>query len=211
MDEKGSWKECTATQRACPLEPAFVWTATANLAPLVTVKGCDSLVDNTGFCSWLLWGSVPAASGGGREVEQSLRLRWLAEAVCFPQALLPSRFLRWEAVEGQEQEAEAVLTYGGVCVRAIFRFDRFDRAASMRTRDFLRRRSNGTFDADGEWRVDYSGHMLFGLSRQGPVTHAELSTPLGIHIPTQINASWVFPDGTRFSSARFTIAKVTAE
>jgi hypothetical protein len=53
--------------------------------------------------------------------------------------------------------------------------------------------------------------LLSRLSRQGPVTHAELSTPLGIHIPTQINASWVFPDGTRFSSARFTIAKVTAE
>jgi len=40
--------------------------------------GCDSFVEGQGHCSWYMWGAVPTASGGGREVEQSLRVRWLA-------------------------------------------------------------------------------------------------------------------------------------
>lgn len=58
-------------------------------------------------------------------------------------------------------EAEAVLTYGGACVRATFTFDRFGRVARMSSRDFLRRLPSGAFEA-GEWQVAYSGHMLFG-------------------------------------------------
>lgn len=42
------------------------------------LAGCDSLVNGSGYCSWQLWGSVAAAAGGGPEVEQSLRVRWLA-------------------------------------------------------------------------------------------------------------------------------------
>lgn len=58
-------------------------------------------------------------------------------------------------------EAEAVLTYGGLTVRAVFTFDRFGRVVRLRTRDALRRLSNGGYEL-GEWRVAYSGHMLFG-------------------------------------------------
>lgn len=57
--------------------------------------------------------------------------------------------------------AEAVLTYGGGCVRATFTFDRFGRVARMRSSDFLRRLPSGAFEA-GEWQIGYSGHMLFG-------------------------------------------------
>lgn len=148
---------------------------------------------------------MQAAAGGGREVEQSLRVRYLADAVCFPQALLPSPFLRWEAVKGEADgappapatslscgllgaavrgralrpalrthtllplpfasplpaEADAILTYAGGQVRATFTFDRWGRVARMRSQDFLRRLSDGSFES-GEWQVAYSGHMLFG-------------------------------------------------
>lgn len=210
MDPKGGWKEATATQLACPLEPAFVWSATASLAPFVTLRGCDSFVDNSGECAWHLWGSVPAASAAGREVDRTLHLRWLADAACFPQALVPSRFLRWEQVPGESNEAEAVLTYGGLTVRAVFTFDRFGRVVRLRTRDALRRLSNGGYEL-GEWRVAYSGHMLFGLTPQGPVIHEEMATMAGIHIPTNMEQSWVLPDGSRWVYARLTVAKVTAE
>jgi hypothetical protein len=65
-------------QRACPLEPAFMWCASARLAPLVSLRGFDSLVEGHGRCQWHLWGSLPAAAGEGREVDQSLLVRWLA-------------------------------------------------------------------------------------------------------------------------------------
>ena len=39
LDIKGGWKDATAVQRACALEPAFVWSATARLAPLVSLRG----------------------------------------------------------------------------------------------------------------------------------------------------------------------------
>jgi len=55
----------------------------------------------------------------------------------------------------------AVLSYGGITVRATFTFDRFGRVARVTSRDFLRRLPNGRFE-EGEWTVSYSGHMLFG-------------------------------------------------
>lgn len=33
----------------------------------------------------------------------------------------------------------------------------------------------------------------------------------GIHIPTNMEQSWVLPDGSRWVYARLTVAKVTAE
>lgn len=51
--------------------------------PLPPVQaGSDCYVDGSAQCSWHLWGALPAASGGGREVEQSLLVRWLAGARC---------------------------------------------------------------------------------------------------------------------------------
>ena len=53
-------------QRACPLEPAFVWTATARVAPLVSLKG-----------GWVGW--VGGWAGGGRHA--LLLLLWAAAEV----------------------------------------------------------------------------------------------------------------------------------
>ncbi|KAI7841479.1 hypothetical protein COHA_004873 [Chlorella ohadii] len=209
LDPKGGWKHTNAVQRACALEPAFVWTATASLAPLVTVKGCDSLVNGSGYCSWQLWGSVAAAAGGGPEVEQSLRVRWLAEAPCFPPALQPSLFLRWEEVKGEPQQAQAVLSWGGPPVRATFTFDRWGRVARCSSHDFLRRLPDGSFE-QGEWQVAYSGHMLFGLSPQGPVMQEEIATHAGVFVPTNVEAAWVMPDSSRWVYAQMTVSKVTA-
>ena len=61
-------------------------------------------------------------------------------------------------------EAEAVLTYGGACVRATFTFDRFARVARLRSRDFLRRLPSGAYEA-GTLECRYSGHMLFGCAQ----------------------------------------------
>lgn len=210
LDVNGSWKEATATQYACPLEPAFVWSTTASLAPLVPIKGCDSFVEGEGHCAWHLWGAVPTATGSGREVDQSLLVRWLAEAVCFPQALQPSTFLRWEPVKGQNNEAVAVLTYGGLTVRATFLFDSFARAVRVTTHDFLRRLPSGAFE-QGEWTVSYSGHMLFGLSPQGDVMQEELATYAGVFIPTNMEATWQLPDGSRWQYAQLTVGRVVAD
>lgn len=209
LDPKGGWKQTEAVQRACPLEPAFVWTASASLAPLVSIKGCDSFVNGTGHCSWQLWGSVAAAAGGGPEVEQSLRVRWLAEAPCFPPALQPSHFLRWEEVTGEPQQAQAVLSWGGPPVRATFTFDRWGRVARCTSHDFLRRLPDGSFER-GEWQVAYSGHLLFGLSPQGPVMQEEIATHAGVFVPTNVEAAWVLPDGSRWVYAQMTVSKVTA-
>lgn len=49
------------------------------------------------------------------------------------------------------------------------------------------------------------------LSPRGPVLSAEESTPAGIFIPTQLESSWILPDGRRRPYASFTVARVTAE
>ncbi|KAL4421399.1 hypothetical protein ABPG75_010690 [Micractinium tetrahymenae] len=210
LEPRGSWKEAEAVQRACPLEPAFVWSATASLAPLISVKGFDSFVGGHGRCAWRVWGALPAAAGEGPEVDQSLLVRWLAEAACFPQALQPSSFLRWEPVPGEGTAAVVVLSYAGLTVRATFGFDRFARIVRLTSRDFLRRLPSGRFER-GEWVVSYSGHMLFGLSPQGDVMQEEVATHAGVFVPTNVEAAWRLPDGSLWHYAKFTVAKVTAE
>eukprot|EP00887_Chlorella_sp_A99_P004914 scaffold4.g4914.t1 len=204
----GGWREAHATLRACPLEPAFVWRATAALALFVTLQGCDSLVGGAGASGWQLWRAAPA--GGSRELDQAMLVRWLADAACYPQALLPSRYLGWEAVKGSPLEALAVLRYRGVCVRCTFRFDRFGRVQSMRSMDAARRLPGGGLER-GELEMQYSGHMLFGLSAQGPVLTQEVVTQGGVYVPTSLEASWrAAAGGGAWPCASFTVARVVA-
>ena len=85
--------------------------------------GTESLLQGEGGMEWRLWGAWRVASARGAAVGRAARVRWLSEATAFPQALLPSAFLRWEAVEGRADQGRAVVDYMGERVAATFTFD----------------------------------------------------------------------------------------
>ena len=82
---------------------------------------------------WKLFSALTLVNFGGREIDQSALVRYLSEAVYFPTALLPSRTLRWEAVN--DDSAKATLVHGGLCVSATFHFNARGQIVSLTTAD----------------------------------------------------------------------------
>lgn len=72
-----------------------------------------------------LFGAMTLFDPEGDEVDVSLLVRWLTEAVWFPPALIPTYCadyeLRWEAINASS--ARAVLSMDGNTVSAVFHFD----------------------------------------------------------------------------------------
>lgn len=95
------WLPLDALQRMCPIVPAFLFTGWMNMGmSTLWAMGFESLVNENAHACWKMWGVVPLTDATGPVAAKAAHVRWLAEAACCPQALLPSAFLRWEAVEG---------------------------------------------------------------------------------------------------------------
>lgn len=86
-----------------------------------------------GHMLWKLFSALTLVNFGGREIDQSALVRYLSEAVWFPTALLPSRTLRWEALDSDS--ARATLVHGGLCVSAVFHFNARGQIVRLTTTD----------------------------------------------------------------------------
>ncbi len=157
--------------------PGFVWRADISLAPGVTIKALDYLIDGRAGRRGKFVGLFELAGAAGPETVVSSLLRYLADAVWFPQALRPRPGLTWTAA-GQNS-ALVTLSAAGRRVSGKFTFDELGRVISFVTDDRFR-------NVDGRpvrtpWRVRYS-------------EHSEVS---GEEIPLAAEASWLLPEGER--------------
>ena len=105
---RSKWLDLEAHQSACPLKPAFFFSGDMRMVPCTWATGYESLIGGTGRMAWRMWGALPVADLAGPLADMAAHVRWLSEAVCFPHALQPSRFLRWEAVEGSDRGAQGM-------------------------------------------------------------------------------------------------------
>ncbi len=129
---KDSWMQFTASQLVGPKTTEFIWIARAQVAPLVHVQVRDSLVAGTGSGQVALLSAIPVASAGGNlEMNSGSLHRFLAEAVWYPSALLPSPQLKWTPLD--DSRAVATLTDGAVSVSLEFRFNTDNEVASIYT------------------------------------------------------------------------------
>lgn len=121
LSEAGArWKRFSATQRVVTRRPGFDWDARIVLLPGLAIRVHDAYVAGEGLLQAKLLGFTVASLGGTRELAEGELLRYLAEAVWFPTALLPSQGVRWEAVDGRS--ARATLRDGGHAATLEFRF-----------------------------------------------------------------------------------------
>ncbi len=101
--------------------PGFLWDARIRMAPLITVRVLDAYLNGKGVLQAHLMNTLKVAEAfASRELDSGELLRWLAEAVWFPTALLPSTRLHWQAVD--ERSARAILTDGPNEVSLVFHF-----------------------------------------------------------------------------------------
>jgi hypothetical protein len=116
------WASFTATQHFATRAPGFVWDARIAMFPGVPVRVVDAFVGGEGLLRPTILGlwSLGTLQGRG-EIARGELLRYLAESVWFPTALLPSEGVEWEPVD--DRAAIATLRAGPVGVTMVFRFD----------------------------------------------------------------------------------------
>jgi hypothetical protein len=154
------WMPFTAEHTAAPHATAFLWNARVAIAPLLHVRVRDSFIGGQGSGHVSLLSAVTIGSDSGTpEMNSGALHRFLAEAVWYPAALLPSEKLRWTAID--EGRALATLTEAATSVSLEFRFADNGEVAGIYTPARW-----GSFDG-GYAQHGWEGHFRGYQSRDG--------------------------------------------
>jgi len=133
----GVWSPFTSEQYFSVRPPGFVWDASIRMAPLVSVRVRDSYLAGEGVMYAKAAALVTVANQRGTpEMASGALMRYLAEAVWLPTALLPCEGVSWEAVD--DRTARATLADAATIVSVDVHFGaggRIVRIEAMRYRD----------------------------------------------------------------------------
>jgi uncharacterized protein DUF6544 len=175
------WMPFEAEQIVVPAATGFVWNARVRVAPLLHVRVRDAFVEGQGSGHISLLSSFTVGEDAGTpEMNSGSLHRYLAEAVWYPTALLPSPQLSWTAID--ETRALAALTTHGVTVSLEFRFGKSGEVTGIFTPGRW-----GTFA--GEYRqVPWEGHFKDFRERDGIVVPSEGN--VGWYVDNQWHAVW---------------------
>ena len=174
--EAKKWARLSARQAFSAQPRAFVWDAKIAMAPAVPVRVCDVYRNGAGMMKAALFSVVPLVEASGvPEIDEGALMRYLAEAVWFPTALLPSQGVSWEAID--EQKARATVTDAGHTVSLTFSFNDEDDIASVYSPGRFRQ-VNGAF-IPTPWEGRFSDHTDVN----------------GFRVPIEAEVAWHLPDG----------------
>ncbi|WP_435157447.1 DUF6920 family protein [Haladaptatus sp. DFWS20] len=121
-EAKDSWKPFEATQHFTVNPPGFVWDAHIEMFPFISARALDMYQQGEGTLRAKVMSTVPVAKAGPNpKMNSGELLRYLAESVWFPTALLPSQGVKWEAI-GQ-QSARATIEDAGANASLVFHFN----------------------------------------------------------------------------------------
>lgn len=154
--EMAGWSTMRAEQDFSTRPRAFVWNAKISLFPGVPIRISDSYVEGKGEMKGKLLSLFTVIDAQNqRELDEAALQRYLAEAVWFPTALLPSQGVIWTALDGQK--ARATLTDSGVTVSLDFEFNSRGEIVSVYTAERYR-------EVSGEytltpWKGKYSRYI----------------------------------------------------
>ena len=174
MDE---WRPFTATQFVTTRPPGFDWDARISMAPGVTAYVHDTYVLGEGMLQVKALGLFNVADVRGTpEAAQGELLRYLAESVWYPTALLPSQGVRWESMD--DSNAKATLTNGATTVALEFCFDSDGLITSFKATS----RCRGVIDGVPEF-APWNGRFWAYEDRDG------------LRIPLEGEVAWQMPAG----------------
>ncbi|WP_245852841.1 DUF6920 family protein [Natrinema ejinorense] len=174
-DASSPWKSFTATQHVTVDPPGFYWDASIKLAPLLSLRVRDLFCDWAGTASVSLFGVIPLdGADSSPELEEAELMRYLAEAVWYPTALLPTAGVEWESID--DSTANATLEDGDVSATLTFSFNEDDEVTRVHA-DRYRRVD------DGYEQTPWSGYWR------------NYETRNGVRVPTEGEVVWQLPDG----------------
>ncbi len=96
-DVDGRWVRFRSYQHYTTRPRGFVWDARLQMMPGLHVVARDTYIDGHGSIKAKIASLITVANEHDREdMDEGALHRWLAEAVWFPTALLPSEGVEWE-------------------------------------------------------------------------------------------------------------------
>lgn len=179
------WRPFTAEQVINIHHPGFAWLARMQVMPLLSAHVLDCYVDGVGLLEARLCGSWPLARLTGPEVSKGELMRYLAELVWAPHAMLHNPQLSWRVIDATAVEVSARSAHGPARVRLVF--ENGD-VARMEADD--RPRAAGRCIVPTRWQAWCGGYREIG----------------GCRVPTEAVVSWLL-DGEPFEYWR---GKITA-
>lgn len=117
-----AWKPFKSNQKVTVQRPGFLWNAKVQLVPWVNVHIYDAYIAGVGYLTAELIGLFNMMSQPHTaQLDEGELVRYLAEAVWYPTALLPGQGVDWLPFD--ENSARAMLTDGDVTINLIFTFN----------------------------------------------------------------------------------------
>ncbi len=172
------WKPFTSHQRITTRRPGFMWDAKIAMLPGVNVRVVDSYIAGHGLLRARVMGLFKVAEQQGEgEIARGEFMRWFAEVLWVPTALLPSQGVRWVAVD--EHSANATLVDGPLTLTLLFRFDDAGLIASFRA----------------EARGGMVGDKMVMAPWEGVWSNYQMRD--GIQVPFTGEVAWMRPEGRR--------------
>jgi hypothetical protein len=172
------WKPFTATQHFTTAEPGFVWNANITMFPGFPVRVVDAFSGGKGLLRPTLLGLFDMGMIEGKgEIARGELLRYFAESVWFPTALLPSQGVVWQAVD--DTSANATMTDGPISVTMLFRFGADNLVSSI----FVEGRA--TTVAGKTVMMPWAGNM------------SDYQSMNGMKIPMKADVLYITPQGER--------------
>src|SRR5690606_29310791 len=172
-DQK-EWMNGKAGQYFTIEPPAFNWSVSLKLNPLLNAVGRDRFENGQGEMTIKLYSIFSIAHVKNDErVNQATLQRYLAETVWFPSAAL-SPHVTWETID--DHSARATMAYNGTKGSGIFHFDEtgtFKQFMAMRYKD-------AADTVPLEWTI----------------TAIKTETRNGIEIPVESKADWKLDNGS---------------
>jgi hypothetical protein len=171
-----SWSPFTAVEYVSVGPPGFLWDARIRMAAVMPFYVRDGYVAAEGAMYGTLAGILPVVNQRGTPVMASGELlRYLAEAVLFPTALLPRDGISWTSLA--DNTARVTLADGATTVSCEVDFGErgeIERISAMRYRDV-----GGTFEL-----TPWVGHW------------SDYRRVDGMMVPTSGAVEWVLPEGS---------------
>jgi len=179
MSEAGEqWKVFTSDQRVVTRRPGFDWDGRIATMPGLRVYVHDAYVAGKGILQAAALGLVSLVNlRGTDEIAEGELMRFLAEAVWYPTALLPSQGVLWHAVD--EHSARATLNDGGVTLTLVFHFS-----------------DDGTIDTV---RAEARGRRVRGAIVSTPWHGRFWNYAIrdGMRVPLDGEVAWLLPEGAK--------------
>jgi len=166
----------SAVQHMTTTPAGFVWDADMQMMPLMGVNVVDAFIGGEGLLRARLLSTFAVADAEpGLMLNEGELIRYLAEAVWMPSALLPSNGVAWEAVD--DLHARASLTHEDITVSLLFTFNAEDEIIQVYSEGRGR-------DVNGEYILTpWTGRFW------------NYQTLNGMWIPTEGEVEWNLPEG----------------